>query len=110
MSSIKGTEYCINIDLNYAPYVETVGQIKFTQVYPYWKNLKGFNLVYMLFDYDELVYIGYTSDLHTRISAHAKCKEFNKIVLIECNDKSIAFKIEKDLIKLYQPNLNCKSK
>lgn len=110
MASRKGTQYNIPIDLNFAPYIETVVQIEFTKVYPYWKNLKGLHTVYMLFQDDDLIYVGVTSDLHTRILAHSSDKNFNKIVFIECIERNITFKIEKHLIRKYQPILNCKSK
>jgi hypothetical protein len=110
MGKIADLEYDIPIDIKYAPYIETVGQIKFTKVYPYWKNLKGFHLVYMLLEDDKLIYIGVTSDLHTRMLSHASHKKFNKIVLIECTERKFTFKIEKHLIRKYQPILNCKSK
>ena len=55
MASIIGTQYNIPIDINFAPNIETVGEIKFTKVYPHWKNLKGYHLVYMLLQEDDVI-------------------------------------------------------
>jgi predicted GIY-YIG superfamily endonuclease len=101
------TSYHIEIDLNYSQFIEAVVEIDFIRINKNWLNLKGYHVVYFLLKDDFLLYIGCTSDVATRLSAHKTCKEFNKLILIQCNERTNAFKIEKYFIKKYKPHYNC---
>ena len=70
--------------------------------------------IYMLYDKNELVYIGETNDIYRRISEHAngrrkpgqQIKEFDHWAYIECNDEKARKKFENFLILLYKPKYN----
>ena len=64
-------------------------------------------VVYVLFDGSELVYIGQTANLSTRIRNHKKDKEFNKVIIAHCPDNEFARWLEFDLIRHFHPPYNC---
>ncbi len=101
------TSYNIEIDLNYSQFIEAVVETDFITINKNWLKLKGLHVVYFLLKDDVLLYIGCTSDVATRLLSHKSSKEFNKVILIECDERTNAFKIEKYFIKKYKPHYNC---
>lgn len=73
----------------------------------YNSNLKTF-YVYALYDEDEVVYIGQTSQLEYRLKAHGKNKDFNKYSFITCGSYDEMIEIETNLIIELQPKYNSK--
>ena len=61
--------------------------------------------VYFLYDNENLVYIGSTLRLHSRMDAHLKSKVFNHIFYIPIK-KSKLRQVEASLIKFYKPPYN----
>lgn len=70
----------------------------------------GCYFVYFLMLNEEVVYIGRTSDLYSRVCAHNSTKEFDKIVASEFTTKAAMKRIEVDLINLHKPVFNKKKK
>jgi hypothetical protein len=107
---IKKLKYDVAISINDTLHVESFGQIVFTKVHNYWRHLKNIAIVYILIYQKEFIYIGHTNDFHQRISSHALGKNIDEIITIECDSIISARRIERRLIKRYQPKINCKSK
>lgn len=63
--------------------------------------------VYLLWDRDEVVYVGQTFDIKTRIQAHLKDKDFNQISIIECTKEEID-EVENHNITTLKPKYNKK--
>ncbi len=62
--------------------------------------------VYFLFDADELVYIGQSKNMLSRIGQHIKgSKAFDSYTFIECGEDELDG-LEAAYIKQYQPKLN----
>lgn len=63
--------------------------------------------MYDLLDADALtIYIGSTSDLHSRLRAHAKDKPWHFYAAGECADRETAYWLEAREIAAYRPQLN----
>ena len=63
-------------------------------------------VVYALWNNDEIVYIGKTTQLGQRISAHARTKEFTHYSTYECEDELQMEILEDEMILEYQPKYN----
>lgn len=63
------------------------------------------SFVYILCDKSEIIYIGRTRDLYTRLTTHKMYRFFDEIILIEFNTEDVN-KYEKILIKLFSPTYN----
>ena len=61
--------------------------------------------IYFLWDSEELVYIGQSTDIHKRISEHLAVKKFTHYSFISCQ-RSQLNKLEKSYIQTYNPILN----
>lgn len=70
--------------------------------------------VYLLYDKDELVYVGQTNDVYRRISEHSsgrvkpgqEIKQFSDWRYIDCDDEDLRTDIEYLLITLTNPKYN----
>jgi excinuclease UvrABC nuclease subunit len=60
--------------------------------------------VYLLFDKDELVYVGKSMDVIRRLKEH-KAKKFDSMKIIKCSDETSSF-LERLLIEYYFPKYN----
>lgn len=69
-------------------------------------KLNGYAYNYVLALGDEIVYIGYSSSLYSRLVYHKQTKIFDKVLLIEFTNKRAALSLEKKLIKEYRPKHN----
>lgn len=69
-------------------------------------NLNGFPYNYILCLADEIIYIGYSSSIYTRLFCHKHSKNFDKIIIVEFTNKKQALFMEKKLIKQYKPKYN----
>ena len=63
-------------------------------------------VVYALWNNDEIVYIGKTTQLGQRIAAHARTKEFTHYSTYECEDELQMEILEDEMILEYQPKYN----
>ena len=63
-------------------------------------------VVYALWNNDEIVYIGKTTQLGQRISAHARTKGFTHYSAYECEDELQMEILEDEMILEYQPKYN----
>lgn len=63
-------------------------------------------IVYKLFLKGELVYIGSTTDINSRLSAHAKDKVFDNVNICLTESKDYMLKLEQKLILVTSPPLN----
>ena len=78
----------------------------------YWKQYRQYkisNYVYMLLDNaDNILYVGSTIDLYSRVLDHKKKKLFNRVIYVEYKnlDRNDTYYIEEKLIELHQPILN----
>lgn len=61
---------------------------------------------YILISNNNIIYIGCSSNLYKRLYQHKRNKSFDKILLIEFENKKDAFNNENCLIKKYLPILN----
>ena len=61
--------------------------------------------IYILFDGDEIVYIGQSKSPYSRLTSHQKDKHFNAVRLLPCLKHRMSY-WEKKLIKKYSPKLN----
>lgn len=61
--------------------------------------------IYFLFNNNELVYIGQSTDIARRIQSHRNDKKFTDYSFIECNESELNSR-EKSLIQKYSPKLN----
>jgi excinuclease UvrABC nuclease subunit len=68
-------------------------------------NWKKRHWVYLLYDNDEVVYIGCTLDLKRRIDQH-KDKVFNSVAVKKHWNQVLAMSEERKLIILYNPKYN----
>jgi excinuclease UvrABC nuclease subunit len=60
--------------------------------------------VYFLFKENELIYIGKSTNIYTRLGGH-KDKKFDRVTAVECDEANLGA-IEYALIAAYQPKLN----
>lgn len=67
-----------------------------------WENLSG---VYFLISEDEVVYVGQSVNVYSRIYEHSKLKKFEKYAYIQCPEPMLD-KLESLYIHLLQPKLN----
>lgn len=78
----------------------------------YWKQYRQHkisNYVYMLLDSrDNILYVGSTTDLYSRVLDHKKKKVFDRVVYVEYKnlDRNSTYYIEEKLIELHEPLLN----
>ena len=78
----------------------------------YWKQYRQHkisNYVYMLLDNaDNILYVGSTTDLYSRVLDHKKSKEFDRVVYVEYKnlDRNSTYYIEEKLIEIHKPTLN----
>lgn len=80
------TKNCLGVDLN---------------------NLNGKFFNYVLCLDNDIVYIGYSANIYLRLVCHKQyIRNFNKILLIEFDNKKLAMNNEKELIKYFIPKLN----
>lgn len=71
------------------------------------EKLKGVHIVYFLYDIEgNLIYIGHTKNIYSRLNDHKKGKEFHVVLGIVCEDKNEADNLEKDRIRRYKPFFN----
>lgn len=63
-------------------------------------------VVYALWNNDEIVYIGKTTQLGQRITVHARTKEFTHYSTYECEDEFQMEILEDEMILAYQPKYN----
>lgn len=70
------------------------------------KKVNGYPFIYVLAVGDEVVYIGYSSSLCERLRQHKTNKDFDKIVIIEMENRKVARLTERSLIKEYKPKHN----
>lgn len=64
------------------------------------------NYIYKLYNKDNLIYIGQTSNLYQRIKTHRRSKEFSKVEVYMCQFYQNPDHLESWLINHYQPPLN----
>lgn len=78
----------------------------------YWKKYRQHkisNYVYMLLDNaDNILYVGSTIDLYSRVLDHKKSKKFDRVIYVEYKDlsRNSTYYIEERLIELHEPLLN----
>ena len=78
----------------------------------YWKQYRQHkisNYVYMLLDNaDNILYVGSTTDIYSRVLDHRKKKIFDRVVYVEYKnlDRNSTYYIEQCLIELHEPLLN----
>jgi len=65
---------------------------------------------YFLFEKDEIVYIGSSSNLVSRILTHKMYINFDRVLILKYKKRKTAFSWEVKLIKYFQPKLNVRSK
>lgn len=63
-------------------------------------------VVYALWDNEEIVYIGKTTQLGQRITTHARTKEFTHYSVYQCEDELQMGMLEDEMILEYQPKYN----
>ena len=63
-------------------------------------------VVYALWDNEEIVYIGKTTQLGQRITTHARTKEFTHFSIYQCEDEAQMGMLEDEMILEYQPKYN----
>lgn len=74
-------------------------------------NYKMFDLtnggIYFLFDeYGQVIYIGQSKSVFSRIEQHRRDKDFKYFRILRCNDDRIRKKFEEKLIRKFKPDLN----
>ena len=78
----------------------------------YWKQYRQYkisNYVYMLLDSrDNILYVGSTIDLYSRVLDNKKSKKFDRVVYVEYKNlsRNDTYYIEERLIELHKPTLN----
>ena len=78
----------------------------------YWKQYRQYkisNYVYMLLDSrDNILYVGSTTDIYSRVLDHRKKKKFNRVIYVEYKnlDRNSTYYIEEKLIEIHKPTLN----
>jgi hypothetical protein len=70
------------------------------------KILKGFYYNYILCKNNNILYVGYSSNVYYRLVQHKNTKHFNKVILIELRNEHFARKLERDLINKIKPKSN----
>ena len=70
------------------------------------KSLTGRFFNYILEQNGEIIYIGYSASVFIRLNDHKQLKSFDKITLLEFEDKVTAKEYEKSLIKFFKPVSN----
>lgn len=63
-------------------------------------------VVYALWDNEEIVYIGKTTQLGQRITTHARTKEFTHYSVYQCEGELQMGMLENEMILEYQPKYN----
>ena len=63
-------------------------------------------VVYALWNNEEIVYIGKTTQLGQRITTHARTKEFTHYSVYQCEDELQMGMLEDEMILEYQPKYN----
>jgi hypothetical protein len=71
--------------------------------------LKGRLFVYVLCNGNNVIYVGCSRNIYTRLVAHKSAKRFDHVLLIEFKGLN-AWEKELELIKLLQPEMNLYSK
>lgn len=61
--------------------------------------------IYFLFQSSNLVYVGQSVDIHARLSAHVRKKEFDRYTVIPCQPDQLN-EMEADYIVYFNPPLN----
>ena len=102
----------------YIVYKDKIRKVEVNKAIPYdpkpdqtphrkkWATGKIFRpCIYVLFDGDEIVYIGQSKSPYSRLSSHQKDKHFNAVRLLPCLKHRMNY-WEKKLIKKYSPKLN----
>jgi predicted GIY-YIG superfamily endonuclease len=69
-------------------------------------KIKGYYYNYILGFKNEIIYIGYSSNIYMRLLQHKYYKKFDKIILMEMTNKKSARLMERTLIKQYKPKDN----
>ena len=78
----------------------------------YWKKYRQYkisNYVYMLLDNaDNILYVGSTTDIYSRVLDHKKKKKFDRVIYVEYKDlsRNSTYYIEEKLIEIHKPTLN----
>ena len=78
----------------------------------YWKKYRQYkisNYVYMLLDNaDNILYVGSTIDLYSRVLDNKKSKKFDRVVYVEYKNlsRNDTYYIEEKLIEIHKPTLN----
>ena len=78
----------------------------------YWKQYRQHkisNYVYMLLDNaDNILYVGSTTDLYSRVLDHKKSKKFDRVIYVEYKnlDRNSTYYREEKLIEIHKPTLN----
>lgn len=75
------------------------------QIKKFSKPLTDITGVYFLIDNDEIVYVGQSLNVYSRISAHKKDKDFDKVFVIKCQKEELT-EIERYYILLLRPKHN----
>ena len=75
----------------------------------HFQKYKGRNFVYVLENGEQIIYIGHTKNLYTRIIDHKMNYNFTKFYIFEY-DKYILLEKERAFIYLFQPEFNTRSK
>jgi predicted GIY-YIG superfamily endonuclease len=66
--------------------------------------------VYLLFNNDDLIYIGKSINIFQRLKSHIKDKYFDSYSFFKCDSEDNATKLEKELIIKLKPKLNIQHK
>ena len=66
--------------------------------------------VYLLYSYEQVVYVGKSTNVENRIAAHKNDKMFNSLVVIELDNDSDMHVLELFFINLFKPEYNIDSK
>jgi excinuclease UvrABC nuclease subunit len=70
------------------------------------KTLKGLTFCYLLFEKENVVYVGNSKNIYKRLKEHKYKKEFNSVQLFECKNEFVSKKIERQLIYELTPKYN----
>jgi predicted GIY-YIG superfamily endonuclease len=70
------------------------------------KPYKIISCVYFLISNKEIVYVGITKDLHSRLRVHKNSKEFDRYYYIEEKRREKQLELEYEYIKKLKPKLN----
>ena len=102
----------------YIVYKDKIRKVEVNKAIPYdpkpdqtphrkkWATGKIFRpCIYILFDGDEIVYVGQSKSPYSRLSSHQRDKHFNAVRLLPCLKHRMSY-WEKKLIKKYSPKLN----